>query len=384
MTSSTLNDYSITLENNRYYLCFDHPPLNDDIINFVYTAPVDCDSTDLAPLLYRQKYEVTTPASQYILPFSFDKSTMHEYVYLNGVLLSRDDYRIDGSYFKFIEELTDGTIVEYFTSKGDSINFVYSTGIQILNHGGSNLENGLSNADRIKLDGIETGAQVNDVTSVNGSTGAVTIQLPDITTKADLVGGKLDTSQIPDLAVTEYLGAVANETAMLALTGEKGDWCNRSDTGQMFIISGTDTTQLASWAAISYPASPVVSVAGKTGVVTIDDIDDELATNGSEYRRIPKNSKTSAYTITASDRGKVICITTGGVTVTTGVFRSGDVVSIYNDSGSAQTITEGSTSTLRLVGSATTGDRTLAGYGLCTLLCVDSADTFVIAGAGVS
>ena len=113
-------------------------------------------------------------------------------------------------------------------------------------------------------------------------------------------------------------------------------------------------------------------------------VTNDLTVNGSDVRSIPKNSQTAAYVIAASDAGKVICITTGGVTVTTGVFTAGDAVSIYNDSGSAQTITEGSTSTLRLAGSATTGDRTLAGYGLCTLLCVDSADTFVIAGTGVS
>lgn len=113
-------------------------------------------------------------------------------------------------------------------------------------------------------------------------------------------------------------------------------------------------------------------------------VTNDLTVGGSDVRSIPKNSQTAAYTIAASDVGKVICITTGGVTVTTGVFTAGDAVSIYNDSGSAQTITEGGSSTLRLAGSSTTGDRTLAGYGLCTLLCVDSADTFVISGTGVS
>ena len=42
--------------------------------------------------------------------------------------------------------------------------------------------NGLmSTSDKDKLDGIETGAEVNDVTSVAGKTGAVTIASADIT-----------------------------------------------------------------------------------------------------------------------------------------------------------------------------------------------------------
>ena len=76
----------------------------------------------------------------------------------------------------------------------------------------------------------------------------------DLSGKADLVNGKLSTSQIPDLAITEYLGVVANQTAMLALTGEKGDWCVRSDDGKVYVITGTDATQASSWTALSYPA----------------------------------------------------------------------------------------------------------------------------------
>lgn len=98
---------------------------------------------------------------------------------------------------------------------------------------------------------------------------------------------------------------------------------------------------------------------------------------------IPQNSQTSAYTLVAGDNGKHVNITTGGVTVPSGVFSAGNVVSIYNDSGSSQTITQGSGVTLRLAGSATTGNRTLAQYGLCSALCVGSNE-FIISGAGLT
>ena len=90
--------------------------------------------------------------------------------------------------------------------------------------------------------------------------------------KADLVGGKLPTSQLPDLAVTSYKGSVANEAAMLALTGEPGDWCTRSDLGTNWVITGADPTLLANWVEMSYPAAPVPSVNGQTGAITIEGI----------------------------------------------------------------------------------------------------------------
>ena len=98
---------------------------------------------------------------------------------------------------------------------------------------------------------------------------------------------------------------------------------------------------------------------------------------------IPQNSQTSAYTLVAGDNGKHVNITTGGVTVPSGVFSTGNVVSIYNDSGSDQTITQGSSVTLREAGTGNTGNRTLGQYGLATVLCVGSNE-FVISGAGLS
>ena len=100
-------------------------------------------------------------------------------------------------------------------------------------------------------------------------------------------------------------------------------------------------------------------------------------------RNIPLNSQTSAYTLVASDNGKVISITTGGVIVPSGVFSSSNAISIYNNSASSQTITQGGSTTLRLAGTTTTGSRTLASYGLMTLLCV-GGEVFVATGVGLT
>lgn len=90
--------------------------------------------------------------------------------------------------------------------------------------------------------------------------------------------GQIPAAQIPSIAITEYLGDATDQTAMLALTGQKGDWCTRTDTGAVWIITADDPSDLADWTQVTYPASPVTSVAGKTGVVTIASADISDAT----------------------------------------------------------------------------------------------------------
>lgn len=101
------------------------------------------------------------------------------------------------------------------------------------------------------------------------------------------------------------------------------------------------------------------------------------------YINLPQNSQTSGYTLVLADRGKHISITTGGVTVPASIFSAGDAITIYNNSASSQTITQDGGTTLRLAGTSTTGNRTLALRGLATVLCVASNE-FVITGSGVS
>jgi hypothetical protein len=89
--------------------------------------------------------------------------------------------------------------------------------------------------------------------------------------------GKLQQSQLPAISITEYLGEVADQTAMLSLSGQKGDWCIRTDTGTVFVIVGDDPSVIAGWQEIEYPASPVTSVNGETGAVTVARPDDTIS-----------------------------------------------------------------------------------------------------------
>jgi hypothetical protein len=117
-----------------------------------------------------------------------------------------------------------------------------------------------------------------------------------------------------------------------------------------------------------------------TGAITSSDLVDAVG-----YKGIPQNSQTATYTLALSDMGKHISITTGGVVIpaNSGVaFPIGSAVTIFNNSGSSQTVSI-TTDTLRLAGTATTGTRTLAQYGIATVIKVTST-VWVISGAGVS
>jgi len=96
----------------------------------------------------------------------------------------------------------------------------------------------------------------------------------------------------------------------------------------------------------------------------------------------PVVTQNASYTLQSSDNGKVISIATGGITVPTGVFNPGDNVVIFNNSTSSQNITQGTSVTLRLPTSTSTGTRALAQYGLATILCVDTG-VFTVSGPGV-
>ncbi|QWY80113.1 hypothetical protein SEA_STRAWBERRYJAMM_31 [Microbacterium phage StrawberryJamm] len=85
--------------------------------------------------------------------------------------------------------------------------------------------------------------------------------------------GKLLDAQLPALAVTEFLETSSSQAAMLAKTGQRGDWTIRTDLGTVWLITGTTPTQLSSWTEMGYPTAPITTVNGKTGVVVLSAVD---------------------------------------------------------------------------------------------------------------
>jgi hypothetical protein len=71
------------------------------------------------------------------------------------------------------------------------------------------------------------------------------------------------------------------------------------------------------------------------------------------------------------------------MTVPLNIFSSGDVITAYNTLATPLTIAADAGVTMRLAGTATTGTRTVAGYGIATIFFT-SANICRVSGPGVT
>jgi hypothetical protein len=226
---------------------------------------------------------------------------------------------------------------------------------------------------------LATGANAGDIietvaysalsigTGVNSFSGGTTGLTPAFGTGAVTLSGTLAVANGGTNASSAGIAAFNNITGYTA-SGATGT----TSTNLVFSASPTFTGTLG---AATISASANISTSGGS-----------ISDSKGDVRAAPINSQTGAYVLIASDAGKAISITTGGVTVNASVFNAGDMITIYNNSGSSQNITQGASVTLRLTGTATTGTRALAQYGIATLLCVigGATPTFACTGSGLT
>ena len=228
-----------------------------------------------------------------------------------------------------------------------------------------------------------------------------TVVNADIATAAAIAYGKL--ALTGSIVNADIATAAAIAYSKLALTGAivNADIASGAAIayGKLALSNAIVNADISSGAAIVDSKLATISTAGKvsgsaitsgtiagstaintTGTITTTGV---ITDGVGNIRRIPQNARTASYTLAVSDVGKHISITTGGVTVPEAIFAVGDNVTIFNNSASSQTITQGSGVTLRAGGTTSTGNRTLAGYGVATVLCV-AADVFVITGTGLT
>ena len=160
-------------------------------------------------------------------------------------------------------------------------------------------------------------------------------------------------------------------------------------TSAISVASGTDiTTAIA--------ANPVTNATNATNVVSGGTIASNVTATTQAAKTSDTTVSTTAFTdrlrsllssgtsgtLALSDRGSLVSIT-AGITVPASIFSANDVVSIYNNTASTLTITQGAGLTLRFVGTANTGNRTLTQRGLVTIMFV-SATEAVISGGGLA
>ncbi|MGB3357579.1 MAG: hypothetical protein WA972_08355 [Rhodococcus qingshengii] len=126
-------------------------------------------------------------------------------------------------------------------------------------------------------------------TSHTHTEGQVTGLTAKLATKADLDGaGKILAAQIPAEARASFRGVTYSEAGMIALGGERGDWCTRGDRGTDFRLIANPASVPTNWLEATYPASPVSSVNGRTGAVDTSsaDITDATAVGRASMRAV--------------------------------------------------------------------------------------------------
>lgn len=179
-----------------------------------------------------------------------------------------------------------------------------------------------------------------------------------------------------DLSVTGNSAVTGNATVggTLAVTGNTTA-SNISASGALAVTGNTSTNNLAVTGAIT--ATNI-----NAGVTIVSGGTVSASTVG--YRGLPQSVKTGSYTLVLADAGGNIS-TNSNVAIPangTTAFPIGTTVVVYNDSASTISVTI-TTDTLRLAGTASTGTRSIAQRGLCTLLKVGTT-AWAATGAGVS
>ena len=257
-----------------------------------------------------------------------------------------------------------------------------------------------------RTDGTATATNI----TLNEAGGNVGIGATTPGAKLDVAGNILLSSATPTITFNSGGGFIsnagaANTVAISTSATERfriasaGQWglggANYGSSGQVLTSQGASAAPI--WSTVA--TGTVTSVAGTgsvngltlTGTVTssgnitlggsVTSVASGATIDGITigYRNIPRS--TTSGTATTADVGKVIAVS-AGITIPNSTFAAGDAISIYNDSASAITITAGVT-TLRLAGTTTTGNRTLAARGMATIW-FNSATEAVISGAGVT
>jgi len=183
---------------------------------------------------------------------------------------------------------------------------------------------------------------------------------------------------------TQNAGAVAitgGTIAGVAITSSTFSGTATNVTGTVAIANGGTGAITAAAARTALSAAASGANTDITSLAAATTINSETI----GYRDLPTLTKTASYTLASADAGKLVSITTGGVVIPangTDPVPTGAAISIYNNSASSQTISI-TTDTLRQAGTANTGSRTLALYGVATVLKVSST-VWTISGAGVT
>ena len=109
------------------------------------------------------------------------------------------------------------------------------------------------------------------------------------------------------------------------------------------------------------------------------NINGDITDAKGNIRRIPLDSYSSSHTLVVQNAGETVYISSGGVTIPSGVFSAGDAITIINNSGSNQTITCSAVTTYLAGDTSVKSSLTLKGRGMATFYFATAS---VVYGSG--
>lgn len=233
------------------------------------------------------------------------------------------------------------------------------------------------NANAVAITG-GTVSGITDLAVADGGTGASDASGARTNLGATTVGANLFTLVNPSAITFLRFNADNTVSALSASDFRNAIGAGTSSTvGTVTSVSGTGSVNGLTLTG-TVTASGSITLGG-----SITSVASNATINGVTigYRDIPISGITSG-TISTDDIGECVAAT-GGITVPSGTFSGGNAVSIYNDTSSSITITQGAGLTLRQSGTSNTGNRTLAARGMATIW-FRSASEAVIMGSGLT
>ena len=249
----------------------------------------------------------------------------------------------------------------------------------------------------INLPGVNQAGNQNTTGTAGGLTGNPAITVGNITAAEGTFSGNVSvggTLTYEDVKNVDSVGLITARNGLNVSAGV-ATFAGAVDINNNVSISGGSQLGNLSVAGISTFTGTVdinSAVTDIDGHLEIDNVNISGVTTATtvnattkyigRLESIPATNKTSSATAAKSDAGTLIT-TDSQFIIPQNIFAAGDIISVYNNSGSAIQISQGTGVTLRLVGGATTGNRTLAQRGLMTVTCVASNE-FVCSGGGLT
>lgn len=213
----------------------------------------------------------------------------------------------------------------------------------------------------------------NDAGYITSAGAAAAGSLTGTTMAANVVASSLTSFGVSPVLGTPASGNLANctfPTLNQNTSGSSGSTTGNAATATTAAAcSGNAATATTAAACSGNAASASNVLAGATD-----------GTNELGFKGLPSASVTSGA-FAASDKGKCV-YATAGVTVPNATMALGDVVTIINTTAASITITA-TVTTLRQAGTANVGNRTLAAYGMASVVFASGTLAF-INGAGLT